>query len=75
LGNDIEDIKISAEESLCYYEPKNYKPLFDEGSSKLLYLRKHAKFQLLQDPREINGDNLNVRREASSISATKIGHI
>jgi hypothetical protein len=39
---------------------------FDEGCSKLLDQRKQAKFQWLQDPNEINGDNLNnVRREAS----------
>jgi hypothetical protein len=33
---------------------------------KLLDQRKQAKLQRLQDPREINGDNLNnVRRQAS----------
>jgi hypothetical protein len=33
---------------------------------KLVYQRKDAKLQWLQDPREINGDNLNnVRCEAS----------
>jgi hypothetical protein len=45
---------------------KNHKPWFDEGCTKLLDQRKEAKLQLLQDPSEINGDNLNnVRREAS----------
>jgi hypothetical protein len=40
--------------------------LFVEGCSKLLDQRKQAKLQWLQDPSEINGDNLNnVRREAS----------
>jgi hypothetical protein len=31
-----ENIKISAKESLKYYELKKYKPLFDEGCLKLL---------------------------------------
>jgi hypothetical protein len=58
--------KISAKERLGYFELKKHKPWFDEGCSKLLYQRKQAKLQLLQDPSEINGDNLNnVRREAS----------
>jgi hypothetical protein len=38
---------------------KNYKPWFDEGSSKLLDQRKQAKLQWLQNTSEINGDNLN----------------
>jgi hypothetical protein len=61
-----ENIKISAKESLGYFELKKHKPWFDEGCSKLLYQRKGAKLQWLQDPSEINWDNLNnVRREAS----------
>jgi hypothetical protein len=60
-----EIIKISAKESLGYFELK-HKPWFDEGCSKLLDQRKQAKLQWLQYPSEINGDNLNnVRREAS----------
>jgi hypothetical protein len=44
---------------------KRHKPWFD-GFSKLLDKRKQAKLQCLQDPSEINGDNLNnVRLEAS----------
>jgi hypothetical protein len=54
-----ENIKISAKASLGYYELKNHKPRFDEGCSKLLDQRKQAKLQWLQDPSEINGDNLN----------------
>jgi hypothetical protein len=54
-----ENIKMSAKESLGYYELKNHKQLFDEGCSKLLDQRKQAKLQWLQDPSEINGDNLN----------------
>jgi hypothetical protein len=61
-----ENIKISAKESLGYLKLKKHKPWFDEGCSKLLDQRKQAKLQWLQDPSEINGDNLNnVRREAS----------
>jgi hypothetical protein len=61
-----ENIKISAKESLGYLELKKHKPWIDEGGSKLLDKRKEAKLQWLQDPNEINGDNLkNVRPEAS----------
>jgi hypothetical protein len=35
-----ENIKISAKESLGYYELKRHKPWFDEGCSKLLDQRK-----------------------------------
>jgi hypothetical protein len=52
-----EDIKISAKKSLGYYVVKEHKPWFDKGCSKLSYQRKQAKFQWLQDPSEINGDN------------------
>jgi hypothetical protein len=61
-----EIIKISAKESLGYFELKKHKQWSDEGCSKLLDQRKQAKLQWLQDPSEINGNNLNkVRREAS----------
>jgi hypothetical protein len=61
-----ENIKISAKESLGCYEPKKNRSWFDEGCSKLLEQRKQAKLQWLQDPSEINGDNLNhIRRETS----------
>ncbi|PNE09427.1 Vesicle transport protein GOT1B, partial [Cryptotermes secundus] len=61
-----ENIKMSAKESLGYYELKKYKPWFDEGCSKLLDQRKQAKLQWLQDPSKLNGDNLNnIRRETS----------
>jgi hypothetical protein len=59
-------LKISAKQSLGYCELKKHKPRFDEACSKLLDLRKQAKLQWLQDPSEINGDNLRiVKREAS----------
>jgi hypothetical protein len=53
-----ENIKISAKESLGYYKLKKHKPWFYEGCSKILDQRKQAKWQWLQDPKEINGDNL-----------------
>jgi hypothetical protein len=52
-------IKISAEESLGYYELKKYKPWFDKRCSELSDQRKQAKLEQLKDPSEINGDNLN----------------
>jgi hypothetical protein len=51
---------------------KKHKPWFDEGYPELLDQRKQAKYQWLQDPSEINEDNLNsVRREASSCFRNK----
>jgi hypothetical protein len=45
---------------------EQHKPWFDEGCSELLHRRKQSKLQWLQDPSQINGDNLNnVRLEAS----------
>jgi hypothetical protein len=40
-----ENIKISAKESLGYYELKKHEPWFKEGCSKLLDQRKQAKLQ------------------------------
>jgi hypothetical protein len=54
-----ENIKIPTKESLGYYELKKHKSWFDEGCSKLSEQRKEAKLYWLQDPSEINGDNLN----------------
>jgi hypothetical protein len=54
-----ENINISANERLGYYELKKYKPWFNKLRSKLLDQRKQAKLQWLQDPSEINEDNLN----------------
>jgi hypothetical protein len=53
-----ENIKISAKESLGYYELKKHKPWLDKGCPKLYHQRKQAKLQWLQDPRKINRDNL-----------------
>jgi hypothetical protein len=60
-----ESIKISAKECINHCEAKRYKPWFDEECLKLVYRRKQAKLQWLQDPGVVNEDNLsNVRREA-----------
>jgi hypothetical protein len=61
-----ENIKISAKESLGYYELKKHKPWFDEGWSELSDQRKEAKSQWLHDPSEIKGGNLNnIRHETT----------
>jgi hypothetical protein len=54
--------KISANDSLGYYELWKHKSWFDEGSSKLLDQWKQAKLQWLQDPSGVNGDNLKIVR-------------
>ncbi|PNF13747.1 hypothetical protein B7P43_G14087 [Cryptotermes secundus] len=59
-----ENIKISAKDSLGYYELKRHKPWLDEGCLELEDQRNQAKMHWLQDPNKINGDNLNnIRRE------------
>jgi hypothetical protein len=61
-----ENIKISAQVSLGYCEPKHCKLWFGEGCSKLPDRRNQAKLQWLQDPSEVNEDNLSdAMREAS----------
>jgi hypothetical protein len=51
---------------LSYCDFRRLKPTFDEECSELLDQGKQAKLSWLQDPGEINGDNLNnVRCEAS----------
>jgi hypothetical protein len=49
-----ENIKISANRSLCYYELKRNMPWFDEGCSKLWNQRKYSKLQWLKDSSEMN---------------------
>jgi hypothetical protein len=62
-----ENAGTSATESLGYYELKQHKPWFDEECTKLVDQRKPAKLQLLQNPSQTNGDNLNnVRCKTSS---------
>jgi hypothetical protein len=61
-----ENIKSLAKGSLGYNKLDKHKPKFGEGCSELLDQRKQAKLQWLQEPSEINGDNLkHVRREVS----------
>jgi hypothetical protein len=61
-----ENVKISAKESLEYYELRKRKPWYDEGCSKLLDNRERAKLQWLQNPNEVNTNNLNNIRCKSS---------
>jgi hypothetical protein len=68
------NIKILAKDSLGYYELRKHKSWFDEGCSKLLDQRKQATLQSLNDPSEINVENLkNIRREASKHFKNKKG--
>jgi hypothetical protein len=72
LGNYYKNIKISAKQSLGYYAVKKRKPWLAEGCSKLSYQRKAAKFQWLQDPRELDGNNPNnVSRKGSKYFRNK----
>jgi hypothetical protein len=52
-----ENIKTSAKENIGYQKLKHNKPWFDE-CSKLIDQQKQAKLQWLQNPNQINGDNL-----------------
>jgi hypothetical protein len=61
-----ENIKISAKESLGYFELKKHKPWFDKGCSNLSDQRKQAKLQWLHEPSERNGHNLNNERHEAS---------
>jgi hypothetical protein len=70
--NIRENIKTSAEESLGHYELQQRKPWFYDECSKLIDRRKQAKLQWLQNPSQVNGDNMdNVRCEASRTFKTK----
>jgi hypothetical protein len=69
-----ENIKLSAKETLGYYELKQHKPWLDESCSELLHQKKPAKFQRLQDPRQINGHNQkNVGSETAGYFRNKRG--
>jgi hypothetical protein len=66
-------MKILAKEILGYYELKKHRRWFDEECLKLLNQKKQARLQWLQDPSQINGDNLNnIRREASRHFRSKV---
>jgi predicted metallo-beta-lactamase superfamily hydrolase len=69
--NIRENIKTSAKESLGHYELQEHSPWFDDKYSKLIDRRKQAELQWLQNPSQVNGDNMdNIRREASSTFRT-----
>jgi hypothetical protein len=71
-----DNIRISAKESLSYHDLKKHKPWFSAGCSKLLDQRKQAKLQWLQDPSEINGDNMSsIKCEATGISEINRGNV
>ena len=64
--NIKKNIKTSAKESLGVHEWKQHKPWFDEECLGFLDQSKQAKMQWVQNPSQINVDNLkSVRREVS----------
>jgi hypothetical protein len=74
--NIRENINISAKESLGHYDLQQHKPCFDGECSILIDRRKQAKLLWLQNPSQVNQDNMgNVRREASRTFRTKKGNI
>jgi hypothetical protein len=67
-----ENIKTLAKDNLGYQELKYNKPWFDDECSKLIYQRKQANLQWLQNPSHIHGDNLkNLGRQTSRKSRNK----
>jgi hypothetical protein len=73
--NIRENIKTSAKESLGHYELQQHKPCFDDECSKIIERRKQAKLQWLQNPSQVNGDNMdNVRCEVCRTFRTKKGN-
>jgi hypothetical protein len=61
-----ENIKASGEKNQGYHRLNHNKPRFDDDCSKIIDQWKQAKLQWLQNPNQINGDNLqNLRRETS----------
>jgi hypothetical protein len=67
-----ENIKTSVIDNLGYQKLKHNIPWFDDECSKLIDQRKQAKLQWLQNPNQINRDNLqNVRHETNRIFRNK----
>jgi hypothetical protein len=65
INRDAENIKIPMKASLGHYGLKQHKPWFDKECSKLLDRRKQVKLQWLQNPSQMNGDNMdNAKHEA-----------
>jgi hypothetical protein len=74
--NIRENIKTSAKDSLGDYELQQHKPSFDDECLKLTERRKQAKLHWLQNPSQVNGDNMdNVRHEARTFRTKKKGNI
>jgi hypothetical protein len=69
-----ENIKISANESVDYYELKKHKQWFGQRCSKWFVERKQATLQWLQDRNEIN-KSVDIRRETSRQFRKKRGNI
>jgi hypothetical protein len=57
--NIRENIKTSAKDSLGQYELQQHKPWFDDECSKLIHRRKQAELQWLQNPSQMNRDNMD----------------
>jgi hypothetical protein len=71
-----ENIKTSAKVNLGYQKLKHNKPWFDDECSKLIDQWKQVKLQWLQNPSQINGDNLqNLRRETNRTFQNRKGNI
>jgi hypothetical protein len=66
--NIRQNIKTPTKENLDHFELKKHKPWFDKGSSKLLDQKKQARFQWLQDPSRIIGDNMDNDVKEAGIS-------
>jgi hypothetical protein len=67
-----ENIKTSAKDSLGHYELQQHKLWSDDDCSKLKDRRKQVKLQWLQNPSQVNENNIdNVRRETSSFQGQK----
>jgi hypothetical protein len=73
LGKHWRKCQDLSQDSLGYHRLKRNKPWFDDECSKLIDQRKQAKLQRLQNPSQINGDNLkkNLRSETSRIFRSK----
>jgi hypothetical protein len=71
-----ENIKTSAKDNLGYQKLKHNKPWFDDECSKLIDQWKQVKLQWLQNPSQINGENLhNLRCKPVEHLGTRKGNI
>jgi hypothetical protein len=58
-------MRISAKDSLDYYQLKRHKQWYNKGCSELLHQRKQTNLHWIQQSSEMNGYNLNIRHQAS----------